>query len=468
LLTLRILFVALLSSGLLAAKAEAGALKTYVEEPDASYGWTVRSKGKVLGTPYVELILTSQTWKTGDWKHLLTIIKPLTTAANVDHALLLIDGGSWRPEFEDPNSPTEFPDYTAELVSIANALGTPVAVLKQVPNQPLFDDLIEDRLIAHTFEQFMQTGDVTWPALFPMVKSAVRGMDAIQAYTAKAWNIELETFTVTGASKRGWTAWLTAAVDERVTAIAPIVIDILNMEEQIAHQVEVWGETSPEIAPYTELGLFEQFDTRRGQRLLKLIDPYSYRRLLGVPKLIVVGTNDAFWPVDAVNLYRRGLPGQTELLYVPGAGHGVPDPLNIARIGAGLNALHAAALGRIDLAHLDWRYRLDGDQIELEVEASRRAVTATLFVSRSPTRDFREATWEEVGIDQLPWEAGFQLPFQNELEFHVDVPRQGYVALFAELVFEDVNLVPYALATPIQVIGPGGVLLEPLANLTPY
>jgi len=121
----------------------------------------------------------------------------------------------------------------------------------RIPNQPLYDGRKEDALIAYTFDQYLSTGDTTWPLLFPMVKSAVRGMDTVQALARQDFGQKINRFLVTGASKRGWTTWLSAAVDPRVKAIAPIVIDMLNMKVQTQWAAKMYGRQSEEIEDYT-------------------------------------------------------------------------------------------------------------------------------------------------------------------------------------------------------------------------
>ena len=102
----------------------------------------------------------------------------------------------------------------------------------------------------------------------------------MQANVHNRWGLSIDAFTVAGASKRGWTSWLTAVVDTRVRAIAPMVIDVLNMQAQMEHQRATWGDVSEEIRDYSALDLPARLATERGRELLTIVDPYNYRERL--------------------------------------------------------------------------------------------------------------------------------------------------------------------------------------------
>ena len=48
-------------------------------------------------------------------------------------------------------------------------------------------------------------------------------------FSQKMASVKIEKFMVAGASKRGWTTWTTMAVDKRVFAGIPIVMDMLRL-----------------------------------------------------------------------------------------------------------------------------------------------------------------------------------------------------------------------------------------------
>jgi len=414
------------------------ALAAYVARPDPSYTWRVRSQGRVGRSSYVELIMSSQTWRDTLWQHQLYIIHPSTRDPASKHALLFISGGKWKPELEGLATEGRLPRNSEVFVELTEKLRAPVAILRQVPYQPLFDGLTEDSLIALTFDRFLETGDQEWPLLLPMVKSAVRAMDTVQAYALTEWGTEIESFTVTGASKRGWTTWLTGAVDSRVAAIAPMVIDVVNMAEQMQHARASWGQPSDKIRPYTERHLHERLDSPGGRSLMQIVDPYSYRQVLRQPKVIINGTNDEYWPLDALNLYWSVLEGEKRVLYVPNNGHGLKD---YKRIIGSLVALHRHVAYGDPLPVLQWQFEEARDSIRLELRASPRPERAAAWIARSPTRDFREARWESTMLKRR----------HGRYSIEVERPRSGYVAVLGEGVFSGKRTVRSHFSTTVQI-----------------
>jgi PhoPQ-activated pathogenicity-related protein len=271
------------------------------------------------------------------------------------------------------------------------------------------------------------------------VKSAVKGMDAVQQFADKEWNIEIKTFTVSGASKRGWTTWLTGATDERVTAIAPMVIDMLNMEPQLRHQKEAWGELSYKIDDYTRLDLPRKLNTDRGRELQRIVDPFQYRESLAKPKLIIIGTNDHYWPLDALNLYWDQLIGPKYILYVPNNRHGLKD---YGRVITSVYALHQHAARQVPLPRLEWEFSEADGAATLCVKSDIKPRNVRVWVAASPKRDFREATWEATGTTST----------DDVYRHKLEVPRRGFVAMFgeAEYAMDDVN---YQLSTNVRIYG---------------
>lgn len=435
--------VCLCSSQWVAAEepaTKAGPLASYVAAKDASYGWVQRREGKVGATRWYELTLTSQTWMEIPWKHQLFVIRP-SKLGHGKQGLLLIAGGRWRDDSAGPVDPAKANDLPKEaqlLAVIAERLQSPIAILLQVPHQPIFEGRVEDQIIAYTFDRYLSTKNEQWPLLLPMVNSAVRAMDAVQEFARQDWQLEVTNFTVTGASKRGWTTWLTGAVDPRVNAIAPMVIDVLNMPAQMKHQLDTWGKYSEQIEDYTRLKIPERTDSPEGRRLNAIVDPYSYREALTQPKLVILATNDRYWPVDALNVYWQDLPGEKHILYVPNNPHGIQD---LVRVMGSLSALHLAAAGEAALPKLEWELKTEG-KMSLKVTSDRAPERVVCWVATSASKDFRESKWESFAATQ---EADGSYSFSREL------PATGYAAFFGEAVFA--AEAPLYLSTNLRVVG---------------
>lgn len=416
------------------------ALADYVAEPDPSYSWRVHARYTVPGAEIVELRLTSQTWRGIEWKHRLHLVKPDTLEAGEQQGFLFIGGGRWRESY-DTQIETELPDDAAIFIELARRLGTVVAVVGQVPFQPMFG-LREDELVAHTFVEYLESGDAEWPLLLPMVKAAVRAMDATQAFARDAWQVDLARFTVAGGSKRGWTTWLTGAVDERAATLVPLVIDALNLAEHMPHQRAAWGAPSEQIAPYTRRGLDDVFESDRGAPLRRIVDPYSYRQALTQPKLIVLGTNDEYFPLDSLNLYWEDLPAPKHVLYLPNQGH---DANDFARLIPAIAAAHRHGASGTPLPELEWQLSRGHGAARLCVRAEPEPIAVTLWSAVSEDTDFRDERF-------APREAERD---GDRFVASIEPPAEGFTAVFAEALF-DAETGPYMLSTNVQLLDSSG------------
>jgi len=310
-------------------------------------------------------------------------------------------------------------------------------MLHQVPNQPLFGGRKEDDLITDTWLKYLDTGDDTWPLLFPMVKSAVKTMDAVQELAKAEWAEPVEHFVITGGSKRGWTSWLTPVVDKRVVATAPIVIDVLNFRAQMKHQLDTWGEFSEQIIDYTSKGLVkgpDEKETPREVNLRRMMDPYTYRKQLSLPKLLIVGTNDPYWVVDSMNLYWNDLVGDKYIRQVPNGGHGLEGGRDAALTTLAVFFRHTAT--GTDLPRISWDYSNGRQQLKLAMKSDSAPAKIRLWTARSKDLDFRDDRWESTDVDARG----------RTSVGSVEIPKSGHIALFGEIEFDFQGL-PWSLST---------------------
>ena len=76
---------------------------------------------------------------------------------------------------------------------------------------------------------------------------------------------------------------MTAAVDSRVAAIAPIVIDVLNVNVSMKHHYSAYGFWAPAIGDYVAHKLTHRSHWPRYAELLQLVDPFAYRDRFTMP-----------------------------------------------------------------------------------------------------------------------------------------------------------------------------------------
>ena len=416
-------------------------LDRYVAAPDTHYGYQLVSTIPGQGYTAYVIDMTSQQWRNESevnrpvWKHWLTIIRPDDVKG--DTGMLFITGGS-----VDQKAPTTAPPQYVDAAMTSHSV---VAELRGIPNEPLvFSDdkkvRTEDQIIAYTYVKFLKTGDVTWPLRLPMTKASVRALDTVTAFcaTAAGGNVKVAKFLVAGGSKRGWTTWTTGAVDNRVVAIVPMVIDVLNQVKSIEHHFQAYGFYSPAVKDYQDMGLMNVSGTPEYQALMKIDDPYSYRERFTMPKLIINSSGDQYFLPDSSQFYFDALPGEKYLRYVPNTNHSLNADARESMV-----AFYDAVLRGQARPKFSWKFEKNGD---IRVTTAVRPTEVKLWSATNPEkRDFR---LESIG----PAYKSSEVSGNGKTYIgRVEKPAKGWTAYFVELTFPSGGKYPFKFTTAVRV-----------------
>ena len=420
------------------------ALDEYVAAPDPSYSWELKHTHKGAGWTGYVLYMASQTWLTEQevdrtlWEHWLVILVPDKVVSTT--GFMMIGGGG--------NNGDMPKGADANLRRCAKATNTVCAQILQIPNQPLtFKDdgkrRSEDSTIAYTWDKFLRTGDSKWPLRLPMTKAVVRAMDTVQAFCASdaGSNITIDGFCVAGGSKRGWTTWTTAAVDNRVIACSPIVIDLLNLVPSFLHHYGVYGFWAPAVDDYVGMGIMDWLTSPEFDALMKIVEPYHYRDRLTMPKLIMNGSSDQFFVNDSSKFYWDDLKDPKYLRYAPNSGHGMDQ----ADAAGTLIAFYKSIIDKKPLPEYGWSF-VDAETTRVTTNTKPKVVK--LWQATNPdARDFR--------LDKLGpvWQAT-ELTADADGAYigKVATPEKGWTAYLVELTYDAPGEDDLVLSSPCRIV----------------
>ena len=327
------------------------------------------------------------------------------------------------------------------------------AVLAQVTNIPFQPlkfiadeeevDFYEDALIARGWKYFLDGGakdeDSHWLARYPMTRAVARAMDVVEEVTEDKQGVEVNDFLVSGASKRGWTTWTIAATDQRVSAIAPLVIDLLNIVPSFEHHYKSYGEWSIAVKDYVDYEIMDYMNSQEFDRLLDKVEPYSYKEVLQMPKLIINGSIDEFFAVDSWQFYYDDLMGEKHLQYVPNGNHGLTGTYIQENILSFFNRLNT------EEARPDWSWETSASGFQVDITEG-QDYEISLYTNNNPEeRDFRifknGKNWVETPIE---------LNESHSYSIALEAPEQGFTAAFVEVRFKGEN--PLTLTTGSQIV----------------
>lgn len=227
------------------------------------------------------MYLTPEESNVSTWTHRVMVFVPDVFDEAIKQQAFMKTAGIKSPD----ESNVDFQEDVAYLVDLTAFTGTVSIFMKDNPNtnvvytsDPEQKTRTEDQIAVYTWIHYMNNpNDFKWILNLPMTKSVVKVFNAVVDFVKEDQaGLELTNYVLSGVSKRGWSTWLAAAVDDRVTGIAPVVMDMLNMRENLRNHFQSLGGWSYPLSPYYAEGFTFYLDHPEFTTLQCYIDPMRW------------------------------------------------------------------------------------------------------------------------------------------------------------------------------------------------
>ena len=237
------------------------------------------------------------------------------------------------------------------------------------------------------------------------------------------------------------TTWSTAAVDNRVVAIMPIVIDLLNVEESFKHHYQVYGGYADAVGDYVEMGTMDWMGTPEFAALMDIVEPFEYRDRLEMPKFLLNSTGDQFFLPDSWRFYWDELVGEKHVRYVPNSDHGMGDTDVIESVDAWYHAI----VHNVSMPRYSWDVADDGTITVFTLDEPSEVLLwqATNPESRNFMQDVIGRAYTSTPLYEVE---------PGRYSVNVDSPASGYTAYYVELSYPSGLSVPFKFSTGVNVV----------------
>ncbi len=413
--------------------------------------YNLLSQENLPGLEWRRYQLTSQNWSPESlvspaaWQHEVEIFIPENSTST--KALVVINNGiNYGTETIPPSGPGDFAIET--LQNIARSTDSVVIAISTIPNQYLEyqqdgNPRKEDYSVARSWTLFIDAPEArsTLPLHVPMVAAISQAMTmAQQALPEKA----IDSFIVTGLSKRGWTSWLTAIADSRVEAIVPFVIDLLDTRAALEHMYQSYGGNWPiAFTPYYQEEIDKKLNTPGFAKLMQIMDPLQYlaseyQPRLSIAKYIINASGDDFYVPDNTDFYYDKLPGDKTLRVAPNSSHSGIKAFSEQSLITFVNRLRQAT----PIPQLNTTIAMKDKVQTITVSLSETPEKVLLWTAANPdARDFRYAC--DVRYTAFP----LAVTPSNTLDVALSTPAIGWQATFIEATFSD----GFVATTPVYI-----------------